>query len=150
MAADLLQTFQTLVTEKQAILMREEKLVTDLRQVLERLGYQLEAITSNGASRPSGKASRSRSAQAASRAPGPIACPECRRTFALPLHLGRHMSVMHKAAKARPPAAPATAKDSAGAALERKATPRRRRMSAAARRAVGHRMKAYWRSRRAA
>jgi hypothetical protein len=150
MAADLLKTFQTLVTDKRAILLREEKLVTGLRHVLGRLGYQLEAIAANGGSRPSGKTSWSRSAQAGSRASGAISCPECRRTFALPLHLGRHMSAMHAAGKARHSATPASANGSTGTALEGKTALRRRRMSPAARRAVARRMKAYWRKRKAA
>jgi hypothetical protein len=145
MAADLLQTVQALVTEKQAILMREEELVTGLRQVLDHLGYQLEAITSNGTSRPSGKASRSPSAHAASRALGPISCPECRRTFSLPLHLGRHMSVMHKGKRPSTPQPTSPRAESGSApAAPAKTRARRRRMRRAARQAAARRMKAHW------
>jgi hypothetical protein len=147
MAADLIKAFEALSSEKEAVRKREENLVSDLTEVLGRLGYQLEPVGAKGSASRNG---RTRGRGTGSSGSKTLTCSECGRTFALPLHLGRHMSVMHKAAKARRQAASAIAKGSTGAAQERKTTPRRRRMSPAARRAVSRRMKAYWRRRRAA
>ena len=148
--ADLLRTLQTLATEKQSILTREEKLVTGLRHVLGRLGYQLEALPSNGASRPNGKASRSQRAHGALRVIRRISCPECSRTFALPLHLGRHMSVMHKGMRLSTGDASQIAQNGSVSAAPAKTQVQRRRMSPAARQAAARRMKAYWRKRKSA
>lgn len=146
MAIDLLRAFQALSTEKEAVRKREEKLVSDLRDTLGRLGYRLEPVHTNGTVRRTSTASSRRAA-----APGPkaLACPECTRTFALPLHLGRHMSVVHKGK--RRAAQPTTQADPNGSrkAGPAKEAPRRSRMSLAARRAAARRMKAYWRKRKA-
>jgi hypothetical protein len=141
MAANLLRLFHTLVAEKQAVLKREETLIAELRRVLGGLGYRLEPIGTNASPRRTTSARRGRIAARGSK---PLRCDECGRTFALPLHLGRHMSVMHKGAT--PAARPAPNGAAKGA---EKSMPRRRRMSLAARRAVARRMKAYWRKRRA-
>jgi len=66
-----------------AVLTRQEKLITTLREPLGRLGYRLEAVMSKASRAP-------QSGHPPGRASGvsPLACPECSRTFALPLHLG--------------------------------------------------------------
>jgi hypothetical protein len=96
MRSDLFKAVQTLAKEKQALLTRQERLVATLRASLGRLGYRLEDVTSK-ASRPpqSGKSPRRPAGVT-----GPFACPECGRTFALPLHLGRHVSATHPMKKA--------------------------------------------------
>jgi hypothetical protein len=147
MTNDFLRAFRALSTEKEDIRKREVKLVSDLRQTLARLGYRLEAISTNGRGRRTGAPS---SARTAGPRAGAVTCAECGRTFALPLHLGRHMSVTHKTKRVR---AAQTAPDQNGSrpALAGAVTSRRRRhMSRAARQAAARRMKAYWRKRKAA
>jgi hypothetical protein len=148
MKTDLHATFQALAAEKQAVLKREEKLVADLREVLAKLGYRLEPISANGTSRPAPVSGRRR--RSAPRGSKPLACAECGRTFALPLHLGRHMSVMHKGKRALSSPQGSSASENGSAKTASKTKSRRRRMSPAARRAAARRMKAYWKKRKAA
>ena len=55
-----------------------------------------------------------------------VKCPKCGRSFALPLHLGRHMSAMHGAGQAK-------RKRKATRPLQRRAKRRGRRKGAASR-----------------
>lgn len=143
MAANFLRAFQALSSEKEAVRKREEKLVSGLRETLGRLGYRLEPINANGSGRRSRRTPLRRALSSGSK---PLTCSECGRTFALPLHLGRHMGAMHKGKRlgAAPASSPTAEQGTA------KGTPRRRHMSPAARRAAARRMKAYWRKRKAA
>jgi hypothetical protein len=148
MAANLLRLFHALATEKQAVRKREDTLIADLRPVLGDLGYRLEPIGANASPR---RTTSPRPGRMASRSSKQLRCDECGRTFALPLHLGRHASVMHKGKRAAAPQATSpTAEKGSAKGVSAKATPRRRRMNPAARRAVARRMKAYWGKRRAA
>jgi hypothetical protein len=144
MATNLLKVIEALSSEKDAVLKREEKLVSGLRETLSRLGYQLEAIGHDGASRPGHRARQRRSAP--SLGANAVTCSECGRRFALPLHLGRHMSAMHRGAKA--PSAPTQSTTVPGNGATTAKQRRRRGMSPAARRAAAKRMKAYWRKRK--
>jgi hypothetical protein len=148
MRTDLQAMFRALAVQKRAVLKREEKLVADLRGILGQLGYRLEPISTNGMSRPGPKSSRPR--RTASRGSKPLTCSECGRTFALPLHLGRHMSVMHKRKNAPGAQSGSSANQNDSARAGAEAKPRRSHMSPAARRAAARRMKAYWRKRKAA
>ncbi len=151
MATNVLKVLEALSSEKEAIRRREEKLLSGLREVLGRFGYRLEPLAANERTNGSGRRGSSMpTRRRASSGSKPLTCTACGRTFALPLHLGRHMSTMHKgepAASAKP-SPPTTENRSTNGALATK-TPRRRRMSAAARRAAARRMKAYWRKRKA-
>jgi hypothetical protein len=148
MAANFLRAFQALSSEKEAVRKREEKLVSGLRETLERLGYRLEPLNANGSARRTRRTPLRRALSSGSK---PLTCSECGRTFALPLHLGRHMGAMHKGKRPGPaPASPPTAEHGAAKSATAKETPRRRQMSPAARRAAARRMKAYWRKRKAA
>ena len=143
MAANFLRAFRALSSEKEAVRKREEKLVSGLRATLERLGYRLESINGNGpSSRGTRTATRRRAASSGAKT---LTCSECGRTFALPLHLGRHMSAMHKGKSAA-----STTTENGSAKAPKRAAARRYRMSPAARRAAARRMKAYWRKRKAA
>jgi hypothetical protein len=144
MAGNLLRLFHTLAAEKHAVLKREEALIAELRRVVGDLGYRLEPIGTSAS--PRRTTSRRRGGMVA-RGSKPLRCDECGRTFALPLHLGRHTSVMHKEAR---PGTALPAPTGAAKGVAEKPTPRRRRMSPAARRAAARRMKAYWRRRKAA
>lgn len=150
MPTDLLKTFRGLVAEKQAIRQREEKLLASLRDVLRRLGYRLEPLGSNGVSRRHRTAAHVRPDEPSSWGRKAVVCQECGRTFSLPLHLGRHMSVMHKGAKRSQTTKPATENNSTETIPAGTTKPRRRRMSPAARKAAARRMKAYWRKRKTA
>lgn len=144
MPSDLLRAFQILSSEKEAIRKREAKLVADLREKLGRLGYRLETVAANGPVRQA----RAALPRAAAARPGSLSCPQCGRTFALPLHLGRHMSVTHKTKGGAVPAGDRNGTRPPDSAPK---TPQRRtRMSPAARRAAAQRMKAYWKKRKAA
>jgi hypothetical protein len=118
-----------LAAEKKAIMQRQSALVASLNRLLPSIGYRVVAVSSET------KAAARPSPRRASRAAKPLTCSECQRTFALPLHLGRHISVMHKgkgaAAEASTPA-PASARASRAKrrlkrAIARKTAVRRRR-----------------------
>lgn len=156
MAVHLFKALQALRIEKEAARKREAKLVSDIGGVLQRLGYRLEPIGGNDSVRRGPKASGARRMTSPAK---PLTCSECGRTFALPLHLGRHMRSMHAAkrgASALPPmpaAADGTAKAAAGTATRRRRrkstarrtqarpiarSPRKRRGPAPAKRGVRH------------
>ena len=100
MVTDLIKAFEALSSEKTAVRKREDQLVSDLTAILGRLGYRLEPMGTNGAFHPS----RSTPVQrAVSRGSKPLTCAECDRTFALALHLGRHMTATHKGKRAAAP-----------------------------------------------
>ena len=85
--ANLLSTLRSLVREKISVTRRENELLSTLNRLLPSIGYKIVRTGSNGAD---GSASRR------SLAPKSLACPHCDRRFAQPLHLGRHVSAMHK------------------------------------------------------
>jgi hypothetical protein len=144
--AKFLGVIDALSTQREALRKREAKLIADLRDILGGLGYRLEPVGADGVPPTSGTAPARRRTVS----PGPAArtCPECGRTFALPLHLGRHMSVMHKGAKAPVASGERTNPTANDATAEKRR--RHRGMSPAARRAAAKRMRAYWRKRKAA
>jgi hypothetical protein len=146
MTTGIIEVLAALVADKAALRKREEKLVVELRETLGRLGYRLEPIGTDGrAGRGTGVTGRHSASPGSTR----LTCSLCPRTFALPLHLGRHVSTMHKGNKA---AAPKTAVSTAkNGSRQDSASPQaaRRRMSPGARRAAARRMKAYWRKRKA-
>jgi hypothetical protein len=146
MANRLLKEFRTLATAKRAIRQREEKLLAGLGETLGRLGYQLEPIIFDGG-RPQHRRLASRGKNVASRGSKSLRCSACGRTFALALHLGRHMSVMHKDQTPSAAGTPSAATEASSPSIAAKP---RRRMSPSARRAAARRMKAYWRKRKAA
>jgi uncharacterized C2H2 Zn-finger protein len=93
MPADVMKLFQSVLAEKTAVATKERELINNLNRVLPGMGYRVVPLalrerTSHGprprtlAARPGGK---------------PLSCPRCSRTFAHPLHLGRHMSATHGA-----------------------------------------------------
>jgi hypothetical protein len=133
--------------KKAAVRAREEKLVSDLKEILGRLGYRLEPLDGNGVA---GRPTRATGRGVVSAGPTPLTCSECGRTFALPLHLGRHMSTMHKGNSANPTTPTTSENGPPQTGPATKAPQRRRRMRPAARRAAARRMRAYWRKRKAA
>lgn len=139
MPADLIKAFEALSAEKEAVRKREEKLVSDLTEILGRLGYRLEPAGANGSAR---RSDRTPGRGAVSSGSKPLTCSECGRTFALALHLGRHMSATHTGKRPATPQSPMAVNGSAPAARD-KTRARRRRMSPAARLAVARRMTAY-------
>jgi hypothetical protein len=148
LAVNLLKVFAALASKKAAVRAREEKLVSDLREIVGRLGYRLEPLDGNGVA---GRRTRATARGAISAGgPTPLTCSECGRTFALPLHLGRHVSTMHKKDSANPTTPTTSENGSPQTGPATKAPQRRRRMSPAARRATARRMRAYWRKRKGA
>jgi hypothetical protein len=140
-AANTIKSLQALSAEKQALLSREHKLIADLNAVLPGLGYRVVSVSDGQPSRATVKRTPSATT------PKPLSCPHCDRTFGRPLHLGRHISAMHKGSRISPSQEPPT---SGPTPPESAATKPRRRMSPVARRAVARRMKAYWKKRKAA
>jgi len=98
-AATPREALQMLAKERRAVLTRQEKLVTTLREPLGRLGYRLEAVTSKASRAPQSGHAPGRT----SGVTGPLACPECSSTYALPPHVGRHITIMHAGTKAPMP-----------------------------------------------
>ena len=100
MALTLAKTLRLLAAEKRAVFQRQTALVSNLNKLLPSIGYRVVPLENEGGAvgrRP--VHSGARSAGLSVRPLGkPLVCPHCSRTFALPLHLGRHLSVMHKGA----------------------------------------------------
>jgi hypothetical protein len=93
MSANVMKSLQSIATQKQSLMKREQELIAALNRILPGLGYRIVASEgSDGVrSRPSARMRRPMTSRRKS-----IACPHCDRRFAHRLHLGRHISAMHK------------------------------------------------------
>ena len=89
MPNDLLSSLRSLAKEKLSIFHREKQLVDALNRVLPAMGYRIVSTGSNGGNDAGSVVRRSASRRS-------LACPQCGRRFGHPLHLGRHVSAMHK------------------------------------------------------
>jgi hypothetical protein len=93
MPVDVMKSLESIATEKQSLMKREQELITTLHRMLPRLGYRIVASgVRDGAD--SGRSSRLRRTLARRRKS--IACPHCDRRFAHRLHLARHVSAIHR------------------------------------------------------
>jgi len=91
MPADVLKLVESVLAEKTAVATKERELVSNLNRVLPGIGYRVVAITAKVQRvKASGRAGRQMRPEAK-----PLSCPQCSRTFAHPLHLGRHLSATH-------------------------------------------------------
>jgi hypothetical protein len=91
MPADVLKLVESVLAEKTALANKERELITNLNRILPGIGYRVVPIALRG---PGSHGARRRARLA--RPDGkPLSCPQCSRTFAHPLHLGRHMSATH-------------------------------------------------------
>src|SRR5215468_5867730 len=84
---NLLSTLRSLAKEKLSVKRKENELLTTLNRLLPSIGYKVVPTRANGID---GSTSRSVAAEKT------LACPHCDRSFAQPLHLGRHVAAMHK------------------------------------------------------
>jgi hypothetical protein len=134
-AITLAKTLRLLAAEKKAVIQRQTALVANLNKLLPSIGYRVVPLEGEG--RVDARSNlrggrRSTRLTARSLLNKSLVCRYCQRTFALPLHLGRHISVMHKEKGAATPSA-----HSLGGG-ERPAKPTRKsRGQAAGRRARG-------------
>jgi hypothetical protein len=131
-ALTLAKTLRLLAAEKRAVFQRQSALVANLNKLLPSIGYRVVPLENEG-----GAAGRrtvhagARSAALSVRPLGkPLVCPHCSRTFALPLHLGRHLSVMHKGVVTPSASVPAREERDAGARKARSRTGRPRGQAA--------------------
>ena len=101
-AITLAKTLRLLAAEKRAVLQRQTALVANLNKLLPSIGYRVVPLEGEG--RADARSNlRGRRSTALSLLNKSLVCRYCQRTFALPLHLGRHMSVMHKVKSASTP-----------------------------------------------
>src|SRR5215467_9649211 len=84
---NLLSTLRSLAKDKLSVKRRENELLATLNRLLPSIGYKVVLTRANGIE---GSTSQSVAARKS------IACPHCDRSFAHPLHLGRHVSAMHR------------------------------------------------------
>jgi uncharacterized C2H2 Zn-finger protein len=85
---------QSLVKAKGSLAQRAQALAAELNRILPGMGYRvLPAADKNG---PTSSMPRSAARRAFQRARKTLTCPHCDRKFGHPLHLGRHVSAMHK------------------------------------------------------
>lgn len=105
MALTLAKTLRLLAAEKKAVLQRQTALVASLNKLLPSIGYRVVPLEGEGRAGVRSSLPARRPATAKLLTNRPLICPHCNRTFALPLHLGRHMSVMHRAKRASTPLA---------------------------------------------
>jgi uncharacterized C2H2 Zn-finger protein len=106
MAADVLKLVESVLAEKTAAATKERELISNLNRVLPDIGYRVVPI----AGQVQKNHRRPRRTRLMPPAGKPLSCPQCSRTFAHPLHLGRHMSATHGAGKGRAAKAKAAAK----------------------------------------
>lgn len=91
MPADVLKLVESVLAEKTALADKERELIANLNRVLPGIGYRVVPIALRGR-KSVGGLRRSRLARPGAK---PLSCPQCARTFAHPLHLGRHLSATH-------------------------------------------------------
>jgi hypothetical protein len=85
MSTDVLRALRRLIQERQVQARREHKLLGEVARALPK------AI--NAAAGQSGKAATKVRRKR-------LPCPRCQRTFAMPMHLGRHIAMSHKKRRA--------------------------------------------------
>jgi hypothetical protein len=118
MPADVLKLVESVLAEKTAAATKERELISNLNRVLPGIGYRVISIAAAAQNdhrrprrgrllRPDGK---------------PLTCPKCSRTFAHPLHLGRHMSATHGTPKGRRTSARAVSMPAAAKTTATKST----------------------------
>lgn len=141
MALTLAKTLRLLAAEKKAVLQRQTALVASLNKLLPSIGYRVVPLESEGRTdlRSTGGGRRRPAPTAVLLRNKPLVCQHCNRTFALPLHLGRHISVMHKAKSPSTPPAPTAAGGERAAA---KVKPARKSRGQAARKGSARRRRA--------
>jgi hypothetical protein len=81
MSTDVLRALRRLIQERQVQARREHKLLGEVVRALPK------AV--NAAGGPSAKAATKARRKR-------LQCPRCQRTFAMPMHLGRHIAMSHK------------------------------------------------------
>ena len=93
------KTVQSIVKARGSLAQREQALIAELNRILPGMGYRVvPAADKNG---PTSRVPRTAAKRAFHRARKTLTCPHCDRTFGYPLHLGRHVSAMHKTNGAR-------------------------------------------------
>ena len=96
MPADVLKLVESVLAQKTALANKERELINDLNRVLPGIGYRVVPLALRGPKPQNGR----RRAGLVRTVGKPLSCPQCARTFAHPLHLGRHMSATHGAKRA--------------------------------------------------
>ena len=71
--------------------MEEQRLISELNAILPRLGYQIVPSDDRRVDGNTGHVARLATSVKKS-----LKCPHCDRRFSLALHLGRHVSAMHR------------------------------------------------------
>lgn len=95
---EVVQSLERILVEKQQIGRKEARAVSELRRVLAGIGYSVVPFVKRGRRSGSRTGGAVTSADHASKR---LPCPHCGRRFARPLHLGRHVSAMHRRKKRR-------------------------------------------------
>ncbi len=99
MVQRLIKQIQSLVAEKRALADREKQLIDELARALPHIGYEIVPRSPDAGpeptNRPASPTSSGRPAAGAGRVRKPLVCPHCRRRFARPSNLGRHLSATH-------------------------------------------------------
>jgi len=91
MPTDVMKLVESVLAEKTAVANKERNLIENLNRLLPDMGYRVVPIAPGAPS----------SARTVRRSPRLLACPRCSRTFAQPLHLGRHLSATHGVKRTR-------------------------------------------------
>jgi hypothetical protein len=119
MPADVLKLVESVLAEKTAAATKERELISNLNRVLPGIGYKVISIAAGGQN----DHRRSRRGRLLRPVGKPLPCPQCPRTFAHPLHLGRHMSATHGTPKGRRASAKIASKPAAAKPIAAKSTP---------------------------
>lgn len=97
MATEVIKFVEAVLAEKNAVAAKEKQLIESLGRILPTMGYRL--VPTAAAGHAGRHAVQARAAARPARAKS-LACTQCDRTFAHPLHLGRHVSATHVAKRA--------------------------------------------------
>lgn len=96
---DIAKSVKTLLEQKKTIADRERQLIEDLNRVLPTMGYRVVPVGAElqGAGK---SVSKSNGKSGVKGGKGRVyACEQCGRKFGHWLHLGRHMSTIHRGGK---------------------------------------------------
>lgn len=101
MFEEIAKSVKSLLEQKKTVADREKQLIEDLNRVLPTMGYRVVPVESDQIAKDRSKSgSKSNGKSAARGGRGRVyACEQCGRKFGHWLHLGRHVSTIHRRGK---------------------------------------------------
>jgi hypothetical protein len=100
MFEDIAKSVKSLLEQKKTVADREKQLIEDLNRVLPTMGYRVVRVESEARDRGKSASKSNEKSTAVKGGKGRVyACDQCGRKFGHWLHLGRHVSTIHRRGK---------------------------------------------------